>query len=209
MRKIESIIKWSGSITCKLVQHTKRQSGVLGAFSASAVSFLIHRPWIQKGENWNECPYPFSKSDGFFSALANLLSAPCTLILFPRAWWEDLFPGFIENLRLVLLQNRTKVSAKGWGITGNALIFFRAHISCYFWANRGHELSYELTPSELFKCEKIAGYTSARGEISYFCPACWDYARNLLLSAGEKKKVTGFSSLSCQVGHGKNIGLRL
>lgn len=160
-----------------------------------------------QGENWNECPLPFSNATASFCSRKPFICTvhpyfiPTGMTGEHRGEREDfLFLGFIENHSLVLLHDRTNSATRQSRRNHRECSHFSEHIRfpslpCYFWAspNRADESSYELTPSELLKCEKIFGDTSARCLIQYFVLLCLGVLRllqNPLLSAslhtGEK-----------------------
>lgn len=65
MRKMESIIKWSGSITCKLVRRHKRQTRHSECSLPRLSAFLFSSHESRRGKlEW--MPSPIFKSDGFF-----------------------------------------------------------------------------------------------------------------------------------------------
>ncbi len=134
MRKMESIIKWSGSITCKLVQRHKRQTPH-SECSLPRLSAFLFSGHESRGGKLEWMPSPIFKSDGFF-----LLSQPFYLHrapLFdsqrhdgraPRRKEDFLFPGFIENRWLVLLHDRTNSATRQSGRNHRECSHFSEHI---------------------------------------------------------------------------------
>lgn len=206
MRKMESIIKWSGSITCKLVKSNKRQT-LHSECSLPQLSAFLFTGHESTGGKLEWMPSPIFKCDSFFllSRTFYLHHAP----LFyshghdgraPRRKGGLFIPWFYWESLASFIARPYKLSHKAEQEDSQGMLsFFRAHMipphcraMCYFWAspNRADESSYELTPSELLKCEKIVGDTSARCMIQYFVLSCLGVLRlrqNPLLSVSLHK----------------------
>lgn len=180
---MESIIKWSGSITCKLVHRHKRQTphtecSCLGCQLSYSVAMNL------EGGNWNECPLPFSKPTAFFCSRNPFI---CTVHpYFIRTGMTGERRGERRTFySLVLLRIAgqfycTTVQTQPQGKAGRnhrECSHFSEHIRfpsllCLCWVSHGDESSYKLTPLELLKSKKIVGYTSARHKIQYFVLPC-------------------------------------